>query len=437
MLPEAHGSAEPPPGTHRLDVREAATWTGLLRRRRRGRATRRRWSGSGAASPTCRRTRRTTTSAPPLCSPRCTRPASRVWCWRRRWWSTARDATHARRTAPSDRGPRTAGGPRRRAVREPRARSAAGPLDWTLVDEDARRSTRAASTPRASSRRSTTPSAWARQAGGVVAALRYHNVYGRGMPRDTPYSGVAAMFRSSVERGESPQVFEDGGQMRDFVHVDDVARANLLAARRGGEASRASRRTTSARARRSRSSTWLEPWRETGRSRRSPAGTGSATCGTSWRRPSARRATSGFRAEVGPAEGLAAFRRRPAAAPDVADHQLVRTSAASSSATTTCTTRLGRRHRSGRHARSRAAARHERQPDPLHLRLAHQGRVGQHDRRRRGTHQKRTARGDRAPGAPPGSRARRRASGRRTAPARPGRPSTSTPRAVRAAIPAQ
>ena len=49
------------------------------------------------------------------------------------------------------------------------------------------------------------------------------------MPRDTPYSGVAAMFRSSLERGEPPQVFEDGGQMRDFVHVDDVARANVLA----------------------------------------------------------------------------------------------------------------------------------------------------------------------------------------------------------------
>jgi dTDP-L-rhamnose 4-epimerase len=60
-------------------------------------------------------------------------------------------------------------------------------------------------------------------------ALRYHNVYGPGMPRDTPYSGVAAMFRSSLERGERPRVFEDGGQMRDFVHVADVARANVRA----------------------------------------------------------------------------------------------------------------------------------------------------------------------------------------------------------------
>ncbi len=63
-----------------------------------------------------------------------------------------------------------------------------------------------------------------------MVALRYHNVYGPGMPRDTPYSGVAAIFRSSIEKGNPPMVFEDGGQMRDFVHVDDVAAANLAAA---------------------------------------------------------------------------------------------------------------------------------------------------------------------------------------------------------------
>jgi dTDP-L-rhamnose 4-epimerase len=73
--------------------------------------------------------------------------------------------------------------------------------------------------------------AWARQAGGAAVALRYHNVYGPGMPRDTPYSGVAAMFRSALERSEPPRVFEDGRQMRDFVHVTDVASANLLALR--------------------------------------------------------------------------------------------------------------------------------------------------------------------------------------------------------------
>jgi dTDP-L-rhamnose 4-epimerase len=68
-------------------------------------------------------------------------------------------------------------------------------------------------------------SAWARETGGRVAAMRFHNVYGPGMPRNTPYAGVAALFRSALERGEAPRVFEDGRQRRDFVHVRDVATA--------------------------------------------------------------------------------------------------------------------------------------------------------------------------------------------------------------------
>src|ERR1700730_14654604 len=71
--------------------------------------------------------------------------------------------------------------------------------------------------------------AWAEATEGSVLALRYHNVYGPGMPRDTPYSGVAAIFRSALENSSPPKVFEDGGQMRDFVHVDDVAAANVVA----------------------------------------------------------------------------------------------------------------------------------------------------------------------------------------------------------------
>jgi dTDP-L-rhamnose 4-epimerase len=71
--------------------------------------------------------------------------------------------------------------------------------------------------------------AFASETGVPVTALRYHNVYGPGMPRDTPYSGVAAIFRSALAAGRAPRVFEDGGQCRDFVHVTDVARANVAA----------------------------------------------------------------------------------------------------------------------------------------------------------------------------------------------------------------
>jgi len=70
---------------------------------------------------------------------------------------------------------------------------------------------------------------YARETGAVVTALRYHNVYGPRMPRDTPYAGVASIFRSALAAGDAPRVFEDGGQRRDFVHVRDVARANVLA----------------------------------------------------------------------------------------------------------------------------------------------------------------------------------------------------------------
>jgi dTDP-L-rhamnose 4-epimerase len=71
---------------------------------------------------------------------------------------------------------------------------------------------------------------WARAVGGQVIALRFHNVYGPGMPRDTPYAGVAAIFTSALLRGEPPRVLEDGGQRRDFVHVHDVAEAVAVAA---------------------------------------------------------------------------------------------------------------------------------------------------------------------------------------------------------------
>src|SRR5207248_6328429 len=65
-----------------------------------------------------------------------------------------------------------------------------------------------------------------------VTALRYHNVYGPRMPRDTPYAGVASIFTSALLGGERPRVFEDGMQRRDFVHVTDVASANVVALER-------------------------------------------------------------------------------------------------------------------------------------------------------------------------------------------------------------
>lgn len=75
--------------------------------------------------------------------------------------------------------------------------------------------------------------AFARETGVPVTALRYHNVYGPRMPRDTPYAGVAAIFASALAAGAPPRVFEDGGQLRDFVHVRDVAHANVIALTRG------------------------------------------------------------------------------------------------------------------------------------------------------------------------------------------------------------
>lgn len=72
---------------------------------------------------------------------------------------------------------------------------------------------------------------WSDVTGGQATALRYHNVYGPGMPRDTPYAGIAAVFRSQLLAGGPPRVFEDGRQRRDFVHVRDVAAATVAAVR--------------------------------------------------------------------------------------------------------------------------------------------------------------------------------------------------------------
>jgi dTDP-L-rhamnose 4-epimerase len=55
--------------------------------------------------------------------------------------------------------------------------------------------------------------------------LRLFNVYGPGQALSNPYTGVLAIFASRLLNGQSPMIFEDGEQRRDFVYVGDVARA--------------------------------------------------------------------------------------------------------------------------------------------------------------------------------------------------------------------
>ena len=110
---------------------------------------------------------------------------------------------------------------------EPRCAACGAQLSWMAVPEDAALDPRNAYATSKLAQEHLAAN-WARVTGGAVAALRYHNVYGPRMPRDTPYSGVAAIFRSALENGQPPSVFEDGGQLRDFVHVRDVADCNVL-----------------------------------------------------------------------------------------------------------------------------------------------------------------------------------------------------------------
>ncbi len=62
-----------------------------------------------------------------------------------------------------------------------------------------------------------------------TVALRYFNVYGTRQALSNPYTGVCAIFSSRLLNDQSPVVYEDGEQTRDFVHVSDVVQANLLA----------------------------------------------------------------------------------------------------------------------------------------------------------------------------------------------------------------
>ena len=217
----------------------------------------------------------------------------------------------------------------------------------------------------------------------AAVALRYHNVYGPGMPRDTPYSGVAAMFRSSLERGEAPQVFEDGGQMRDFVHVADVARANVLAARRRDRRRRRRVRRLQRLLRASPVSIGevAEPGRRGTGADLAPEVTGGYRLGDVRHVVAspelAQRASSASAPRWRPTTGCPSSPPRRCG-PDGAHqaHQVVYSRCSTSSAVTSWTARPSRRQRSGSSGDRQQQPRHERQPDPLDLGLAHPGQVG-------------------------------------------------------------
>ena len=67
-----------------------------------------------------------------------------------------------------------------------------------------------------------------------TACLRYFNVYGPRQSPDSPYAAAIPCFLGALASGQAPVIFGDGLQTRDFVYVEDVVRANLLAANREG-----------------------------------------------------------------------------------------------------------------------------------------------------------------------------------------------------------
>ncbi len=307
MLPQAHGEAEPPAGIRRLDVREAGSWTALLR----GvdvvvhEAA---LVGHGArvadfpayASHNDLGTAALLAAMHEAGVDRLVLASSMVVYGEGRYVC----GTH---------GPQRPGARRTRDLDAGRFENACpscgAPLAWALVDEDTPPDPRSAYAVSKLAQEHYA-AVWARETGAQVVALRYHNVYGRGMPRDTPYSGVAAMFRSSVERDQAPQVFEDGRQMRDFVHVDDVARANLLATRSPGEPARFAAYNVCSGA----PVSILDVARSVAGDGPVPEVTGAYRLGDVRHvvaSPERAERELGFRATIAPAEGLAAFRQEP------------------------------------------------------------------------------------------------------------------------------
>lgn len=71
---------------------------------------------------------------------------------------------------------------------------------------------------------------WGRATGIPAVALRYSCTYGPRQSLFNPYTGVIAIFCTRLVNDLAPIVYEDGGQRRDLIFVEDVARANLLVA---------------------------------------------------------------------------------------------------------------------------------------------------------------------------------------------------------------
>src|SRR5579859_687164 len=67
-----------------------------------------------------------------------------------------------------------------------------------------------------------------------TVALRFFNIYGSRQALSNPYTGVAAIFCGRILSGQMPVIYEDGGQLRDFVHVSDIVQACQLAMERSG-----------------------------------------------------------------------------------------------------------------------------------------------------------------------------------------------------------
>lgn len=226
MIEQAHGSADEPPGIHRLDVRDADAWRSLLR----------------GVDVVCHQAAvvgagATVADLPLYASHNDVGTAALLAAMhaegvQRFVFASSMVVYGEGHYACAEHGPVVPPARTDEALRAGRFDHACptcgADLEWTLVPESA------ALDPRSSYAASKVAqehytAAWTRHGDASAIGLRYHNVYGPGMPRNTPYSGVAAIFRSSLERGEAPRVFEDGGQARDFVHVSDVARANVAA----------------------------------------------------------------------------------------------------------------------------------------------------------------------------------------------------------------